>query len=154
MSCRVFLFSNAGDRNVLDTFSNSSGISHENRQSHNDGKNLPRPATLICIQREIVKIHCAHRRVSHRFFDSFVNCRLMLPSSPAAASFCQFPSTDTWNSNCAKKRTTICLIVKKEETSHPKFLFNQIVFLYFFSRFLHTIKDSADVKRGRVCKDA
>jgi hypothetical protein len=37
-----FFLSNAGDRNVLDTFSNSSGISHENRQ-HNDGKNLQRP---------------------------------------------------------------------------------------------------------------
>lgn len=138
----------------MDTFSNSSGISHENRQ-HNDGKNLPRPATFICVHREIVKIHCAHRRVSHRFFDSFVNCRLLLPSSPAAASFCQFPSTDTWNSNCAKKRTTIFFIVK-EETSHPTFLFNQIVclfVLFFLSIFTHD-QGLGRRQEGRVCKDA
>jgi hypothetical protein len=42
-----------------------------------------------------------------------------------------FPVRDTWNSNCAKNRTTIFFIVKKEETSHPTFLFNQIVFVCF-----------------------
>jgi hypothetical protein len=67
-----------------------------------------------------------------------------------------FPVRDTWNSNCAKKRTTIFFIVK-EETSHPTFLFNQIVclfVLFFLSIFTHDQGLGRRQEAGGVCKYA